>query len=184
MSQNTDTMIALALIVIVVLAVALSFGLDIAHAIKHWWTGQMQEAERRAALPKIRAPLLSINISNRPTDYVDDEEMPPSGARSPVPPDTYQAIPPGTASLDTSMVPPDPAALARHLAELKQPNGLHWLSANKIVSVVPGNRNEVLAIVREVRGESEAPTSDPQFPESTKDGRAVASHLRTQARRS
>lgn len=115
---------------------------------------------------KARQPLVGIR-------YVEPEDAPASsagGMQQPVPADTYQPVSGGTGAPDTSMVPADALALARHLAELRQPNGLHWLSANKIAGVVPASRNEVLAAVREVRGapdEDEAPApAGPVFIQS------------------
>jgi hypothetical protein len=89
----------------------------------------------------------------------DDELEPAIDGRRSVPPDMYQAVPPSIGADDTSMVPPDALALARHLAALRQPNGLHWLSANKIALAVGGNRNEVMAAVRAVRGDEPPPAS-------------------------
>jgi hypothetical protein len=72
---------------------------------------------------------------------------------------------PGSVNIEMSnQVPPDALALARHLAALRQPNGLHWLSANKIALAVGGNRNEVMAAVRAVRGDEPPPASPGADP--------------------
>jgi hypothetical protein len=94
------------------------------------------------------------------------------------PPDIDQQIPAGMGAARTGTIPTD-EALIRHLAGLQKPSGAWCLSANKVFDAVGGDRGSVLAIVREVRGLPEpAPPADPRFPESTKDGRPVASHLK------
>lgn len=78
----------------------------------------------------------------------------PAPTPRPVPADTYQAEPPS--------VPPAPAGTEpvrnqriRTIAGWRDELGGWAYSANKIAALVGGQRDEVLALVREVRGESE-----------------------------
>jgi hypothetical protein len=62
----------------------------------------------------------------------------------------------------------------RLIAARKKADKWAW-TGNRIYAMVGGDRNEVLGWIQEVRN---TPEPDPRFPESTKDGRPVASHLR------
>lgn len=92
------------------------------------------------------------------TSSAQDDELAQNSTRFAVPPDTYQSEPRGIEVDNTDTILADEVAFARHLAGLRQPNGLHWLSANKIVSLVKLSRNDALAAVRSVRiNEAEEP---------------------------
>jgi hypothetical protein len=184
MSQSTDIMVALALVIIVVLAVALSFGLDIAHKLGHWWTGQMEEAERRAALPRVRAPLLSINIHNRPADYVDDEESDDPhdvdvSASEKTPKMVVSGVKPGETRLPDFLPETDLWAILSAL----ETTGTKRTDIYKALQVKPGSGREYQFVKAQLDAATEQ-RNVSQFPELIKDGRPVASHLRTQAKRS
>lgn len=70
-------------------------------------------------------------------------------------PDTYQPEPASTNAASTSILLASTADLVRHLAGLRKTNGDYAMSGNRIVAAVEMGRNEVLAIVREVRGTPE-----------------------------
>ena len=132
-----------------------------------WWKRQAQIAQTREAQRATRkmAPLVSINIGKSRAAYVEDDEGEGdtrTGTQNQAIPDTYQSEPASIAPADTSTVLPDTAALVRHLAGLRLTSGAYAMSANKIVQAVEMGRNDVLALVREVRNEPE-PTHGPQF---------------------
>jgi hypothetical protein len=54
-----------------------------------------------------------------------------------------------------------------------------YLSKEKLAALVNMRAEEARAIINEERGEAPIVSHDPRFPESTKDGRPVASHLKT-----
>lgn len=77
--------------------------------------------------------------------------------------------------------------ILRQLALVKKLNkdgSIAYLSKEKMAALVGMRAEEARAIINEARGEPPpSPPADPKFPESTKDGRIVASHLRTGAKR-
>jgi hypothetical protein len=77
-------------------------------------------------------------------------------------PDIDQLKPASIVPQHTSTLP-DETALIQHLARLTKPNGTYWLSANKVYAAVGGDRETVLAVIREVRGTPVANDDPYQF---------------------
>lgn len=77
-------------------------------------------------------------------------------AQKPVSPDTYQAEPPSEPVVSGGTEPVRNQR-ARLLAAWREEDGTYSLSANRIAEIVGGQRAEVLAAVREVRGAPEPP---------------------------
>lgn len=156
-------MLALVMIIIVALGVTLSFWLDIVHWFKRWWSRERARALELASRPKVRAPLLSINIGSRADDYDDEIDAPLIGMPYQYRPDIDQPKPASMGAVANQYRPGDPlvirdeADLARTLAALQKPDGKPWLSANKVYAATGGDRGPVLEIVREVRGKDDAP---------------------------
>lgn len=67
-------------------------------------------------------------------------------------PDTYQPEPASIDATSTSIFLANTTDLVRHLASLRKANGDYAMSANRIVAAVEMGRNDVLDIVRSIRG--------------------------------
>lgn len=96
-------------------------------------------------------------IEDSRPDYVEpEEEVTPARPGTPYRsvPDTNQLEPASSGLARTGTVPTD-EALIKLLAGLQKPSGAWALSANKIAVVIGGERESVLAIIREVRGITE-----------------------------
>lgn len=78
------------------------------------------------------------------------------------PPDIDAEIPAGVNALHTGTIP-DETALIQHLSRLIKPSGVYWLSANKLYAAIGGDRETVLAVIRDVRGETVKPNDPYQF---------------------
>lgn len=136
---------------------------------------------------KVRVDSQSVNSNPaRSVNQPAEEVTPPDGTESSVPGDTYQLISSGIQVTDTSIIVADTGDLIRVLSAIVFTNGNHAISANKIDSLVEMSRNDVLAIVKEIRGTPEpvpqAAPVDPNFPELSKNGRVIGSHLRVKRR--
>jgi hypothetical protein len=113
----------------------------------------------RAGLPAIERAAYKLVVGH-PRAYVSTvaaEAPSASGTPYRPAPDTDQLEPGDTPALSTSSELPDEAALTRHMASLKKPNGQYWLSANRIAAAVGGERETALQIVRSVRGREVLP---------------------------
>lgn len=165
--MSGDTLLAIALVLAVGAAVILTLGLDAIHWLKGWLSQQAIDAEARRIMRATRksAPLLSINLPFWRSHYVtnnDAAEAERPGTQYQHAPDTAAVVPASTQAASTSTGPAEQTIateveLAKHLATLRKPSGSYWLSANKIFVAVGGERESVLAAVREVRGREVQP---------------------------
>ena len=104
-----------------------------------------QRAIIGAVLGALRRRYLTVSFDGLMESIADDTPYRDTG-------DIDQLKPASMGAPQTGAIPSD-EALARHLAALTKPNGTHWLSANKIVAAVGGDRATVLAWIREERGQ-------------------------------
>jgi hypothetical protein len=108
----------------------------------------------------------SAQIEPRIARYVENREKTNeynSGTEYRDIPDTYQPEPASTNAASTGISLANTADLVRHLSGLRKANGDYAMSGNRIVAAVEMGRNEVLAIVREVRGNPPEP-AEPYNP--------------------
>jgi hypothetical protein len=142
------------------------------------WIGALLIAvvpENRAKVAKLlhgivksfqtRSPIVAVR-------YVDEDEETldtPDGTQYRDVPDTYHLEPAGIEQKNTSIALADTADLVRHLAGLRLTDGKYAMSGNRITQAVEMSRNDVLALVREVRG-AEPPKPDPSEPQFVKVG--------------